>query len=55
MHICRLDILEGELSAVTRVRGSDRLQTAYRLEKQVDLTRDTRYNMVQIRIQFVSK
>lgn len=38
----RLDILEGQLTAVTRVRGSDRLQTAYRLERQVDLTMDTR-------------
>lgn len=41
--IHRLDVLEGELSAVSRVRGSDRLQTAYRLDRQVDLTKDTRY------------
>lgn len=40
--LIRLDILEGELTAVTRVRGSDRLQTAYRLDRQVDLTKDTR-------------
>jgi hypothetical protein len=38
----RLDILEGEVSAITRVRGSDRLQTAYKLDRQIDLTRDTK-------------
>lgn len=38
----RLDVLETRYPGVTRVRGSSRLQTAYRLEKEADLVVPTR-------------
>ena len=39
----RLDVLETKYPGVTRVRGSSRLQTAYRLEKEADLVVPTRF------------
>jgi len=41
----RLDVLETKYPGVTRVRGSSRLQTAYRLEKEADLVVPTRCNI----------
>ena len=38
----RLDVLETKYPGVTKVRGSSRLQTAYRLEKEADLVVPTR-------------
>lgn len=38
----RLDVLETKYPGVTRVRGSSRLQTAYRLETNADLVVPTR-------------
>ena len=38
----RLDVLETKYPGVTKVRGSSRLQTAYRLEKEADLVLPTR-------------
>lgn len=38
----RLDVLETQYPGVTRVRGSNRMQTAYRLDKDADLTLPTR-------------
>lgn len=38
----RLDVLETKYPGVTRVRGSSRLQTAFRVEKEADLVVPTR-------------
>lgn len=38
----RLDLLGTQFPGVTRVRGSNRVQTAYRLEKEANLTLRTR-------------
>lgn len=38
----RLDVLETQYPGVTRVRGSNRMQTAYRLDRDADLTLPTR-------------
>lgn len=38
----RLDIAETTFPGVSKVRGSNRLQTAYRLDKDADLTLPTR-------------
>lgn len=38
----RLDVLETQYPGVSRVRGSHRMQTAYRLDKDADLTIPTR-------------
>jgi hypothetical protein len=38
----RLDVLETKYPGVTKVRGSSRLQTAYRLETEADLVVPTR-------------
>ena len=38
----RLDVLETKYTGVTRVKGSSRLQTAFRVEKEADLTVQTR-------------
>lgn len=39
----KLDLLEAQYPGVTRVRGSNRMQTAYRVEKEADLVLPTRY------------
>lgn len=39
----KLDLLEAQYTGVTRVRGSNRMQTAYRLEKDADVTLPTKY------------
>ena len=38
----RLDVLEQDYPGVTRVRGSNRIQTAYKLERQAKLVIPTR-------------
>lgn len=38
----RLDLLETQYRGVSKVRGSSRTQTAYRLEKEADVTVPTR-------------
>lgn len=38
----KLDVLETQHPGVTRVRGSNRMQTAYRVDKEADLTLPTR-------------
>lgn len=38
----KLDLLETHYTGVTRVRGSNRMQTAYRLEKDTDITLPTK-------------
>lgn len=38
----RLDVLETQYPGVTRVRGSNRMQTAYRLDRDADLKLPTR-------------
>lgn len=38
----RLDLLETQYPGVSKVRGSSRMQTAYRLDKDADLTIPTR-------------
>lgn len=40
----KLDFLETHYAGVTRVRGSNRMQTAYRLEKETDITLPTKYD-----------
>lgn len=39
----KLDLLEAQYTGITRVRGSNRMQTAYRLEKDADVTLPTKY------------
>lgn len=39
----KLDLLEAHYGSVTRVRGSTRMQIAYRLEKDTDITLPTKY------------
>lgn len=38
----KLDLLEAHYTGVTRVRGSNRMQIAYRLEKDTDITQPTK-------------
>lgn len=38
----RLDVLEIQYPGVSRVKGSNKLQTAYRLDREADLTIPTR-------------
>lgn len=38
----RLDIPETQYQGVTKVKGSNRMQTAYRLDREADLTLPTR-------------
>lgn len=38
----RLDLFETQYPGVSRVKGSNRVQTAYRLDKDADLTLPTR-------------
>lgn len=39
----KLDLLNARYSGMTKVRGSNRMQTAYRLEKDTDVTLPTKY------------
>lgn len=39
----KLDMLNARYSGMTKVRGSNRMQTAYRLEKDTDVTLQTKY------------
>lgn len=41
----KLDLLEAHYSGVTKVRGSNRMQTAYRLEKDTDVILPTKYRL----------
>lgn len=40
----QLDLLNARYSGMTKVRGSNRIQTAYRLEKDTDVTLPTKYS-----------
>ncbi|XP_031330789.1 collagen alpha-1(IX) chain-like [Photinus pyralis] len=50
----RLDIPETQYPGVTRVRGSHRMQTAYRLDKEANLTVPTRYLCVLTTLTIIS-
>lgn len=49
----RLDVLETKYPGVTKVRGSSRLQTAYRLETEADLVVPTRSYYKCTRLSFL--
>lgn len=40
----KLDLLDARYTGMTKVRGSNRMQTAYRLEKDTDVTLSTKYS-----------